>query len=118
MRAALLAGLGLVLAACAAQPPGVQPIAAGESQADGIVTMASNGTLYNPVAADWRPAQDAADHRCRRWGHKGSTEFSGLAGGLPPVRHPRPMHPHHRDPVLFVRGRGVTSYCTATCSSA
>jgi len=77
MRAALLAGLGLVLAACAAQPPGVHPVAAGESRKDGIVTMASSGTLYNPVSPDWRPAQDAADHRCRRWGHKGSTEFSG-----------------------------------------
>ncbi len=77
MRAALLAGLGLALAACAAQPPGVHPVAAGESRKDGIVTMASSGTLYNPVSPDWRPAQDAADRRCRRWGHKGSTEFSG-----------------------------------------
>ena len=72
-RAALLAGLGLLLAACASTRPASEPIAAGESRKDGIVTMASNGTLYNPVAADWRPAQAAADRRCRRWGHDGST---------------------------------------------
>ena len=39
--------------------------------------MASNGTLYNPVAADWTVAAAAADRRCRRWGHDGSTQFSG-----------------------------------------
>jgi hypothetical protein len=76
-RIALLAGLGLLLAACAAQPPGVRPVAAGESRKDGIVTMASSGTLYNPVSPDWRPAQTAADRRCRRWGHDGSTLVSG-----------------------------------------
>ena len=77
MRAAVFAGFCLVLAACAGQPAGVKPIAAGDSKADGIVTMASNGTLYNPVAADWTVAAAAADRRCRRWGHDGSTQFSG-----------------------------------------
>lgn len=70
--------LFLLLAACAAPPPaGVRPVAAGESRADGIVTMASSGTIWNPVAADWRPAQAAADRRCRSWGYAGAEPYAG-----------------------------------------
>ena len=66
-----------LLAACAAQHEGVRPVAAGESRADGIVTMASSGTIWNPVEPDWRVAQDAADRRCRAWGHPGAQSYAG-----------------------------------------
>ncbi len=75
MRAALL--FLLALAACTARPEGVRPVAAGDSRADGIVTMASSGTLWNPVDPDWRVAQEAADHRCRAWGYEGAASYAG-----------------------------------------
>ncbi len=76
MRLAL--ALLLVLAACAApRPEGVRPVAAGESRADGIVTMSSAGTIWNPVDADWRVAQAAADRRCRTWGYAGAESYAG-----------------------------------------
>ena len=77
MRVLLFACLGLMLAACAAQPPGVKPVPAGESRRDGIVTMSSSGTIYNPVSADWRVAQDTADRRCRGWGYEGADSYAG-----------------------------------------
>lgn len=76
MRAAFLACLGLLLAACAGQP-GVKPVAGGVSRADGIVTMVSTGTIYNPVSPDWRAAQVAATHRCEGWGYRGDSAFAG-----------------------------------------
>lgn len=76
MRLAL--ALLLALAACAApRPEGVRPVAAGESRADGIVTMSSAGTIWNPVAADWRAAQAAANDRCRSWGYAGAQSHAG-----------------------------------------
>lgn len=75
MRLALL--LCLAVAACATRPEGVRPVAAGESRADGIVTMASSGTIWNPVDPDWREAQAAADRRCRSWGYPGADSYSG-----------------------------------------
>jgi hypothetical protein len=76
MRIALILALGL-LAACAGSRPGVRPVPAGVSRADGIVTMASTGTLYNPVSPDWRAAQAEASHRCRNWGYPEASTFSG-----------------------------------------
>jgi hypothetical protein len=77
MRAAFL-GIALGLAACSGQPAGVRPIDAGGSRADGIVTMASTGTLYNPVSPDWREAAAAASRRCRSWGYRGGpATFAG-----------------------------------------
>ena len=76
MRSALLLFL-LAVAACSARPEGVRPVAAGESRADGIVTMASSGTIWNPVDADWRVAQAAADKRCRAWGYEGAESYAG-----------------------------------------
>lgn len=74
----LVLPLLLTLAACAPAPPeGVRPVAAGESRADGIVTMASSGTIWNPVDPDWRTAQAAADRRCRAWGHEGAESYAG-----------------------------------------
>jgi hypothetical protein len=76
MRAGFVVCLGL-LAACAGPQPGVKPVAAGGSRADGIVTMASSGTIWNPVGPDWRVAQDAAGRRCRAWGYDGAGAFAG-----------------------------------------
>jgi YecR-like lipoprotein len=73
---ASLACLAL-LAGCASTPQGVKPVAAGDSRKDGIVTMASTGTLYNPVSADWREAQTAASRRCRSWGYGEDSSFAG-----------------------------------------
>ncbi len=75
MRIALLACFGF-LAACATQP-GVRPVAGGVSRADGIVTMVSTGTIYNPVSPDWREAQATATHRCHNWGYHGFSSFAG-----------------------------------------
>ena len=75
MRPALLLLLGL--AACAGTPPGVRPVPAGGSRADGIVTMASTSTIYNPVTPDWRSAEARAARQCRSWGQPRAARFSG-----------------------------------------
>ncbi len=75
MRLALL--FALCLAACAGMPPGVRPVPAGGSRPDGIVTMASTSTIYNPVAPDWRAAEADASRQCRRWGHPGGSRLAG-----------------------------------------
>jgi hypothetical protein len=67
----------LLLAACQSTPQGVRPVAGGVSRADGIVTMESAGTIWNPVTADWREAEAAADRRCRRWGYDGAASYAG-----------------------------------------
>lgn len=68
----------LLLAACAGtETAGVKPRPAGESAADGIVTMSSTGTLYNPVSADWGDAAVAAERRCRALGYDGAGSFAG-----------------------------------------
>ena len=67
-----------LLAACAtSHPAGVKPVPAGDSRADGIVTMSSTGTLYNPVSADWREAEATADRKCRAWGYSGAGSYAG-----------------------------------------
>ena len=77
MRAPLLL-LMLLVAACAApESAGVRPRPAGDSRDEGIVTMSSVGTLYNPVSPDWREAQAAADRRCRSWGYDGASSYDG-----------------------------------------
>ena len=76
MRIVLFACLALV-AGCASTPPGVKPVAAGDSRRDGIVTMASTGTIYNPVSPDWRPAQAAAARKCGSWGYGKDSTFAG-----------------------------------------
>lgn len=73
----LLIAAALALAGCAAVPDGVKPDFAGGSRRDGIVTMASAGTLYNPVGPDWRAAASEAGRRCRAWGYAGAEAFSG-----------------------------------------
>ena len=78
MRAATLAIALFGLAACAgSHPAGVRPQETEGSRHDGIVTMASTGTIWNPVSPDWREAQAAADRRCRGWGYAGAGSFSG-----------------------------------------
>jgi len=76
MRYVLSLSLAL-LAACGSTPPGVRPIPAGGSRADGIVTMASTGTIYNPVSSDWSGAQAKASRQCRGWGYRDADSFSG-----------------------------------------
>ena len=76
MRNVLVACL-MLLGACASATPGVKPVAAGDSRRDGIVTMTSTGTIYNPVLPDWRPAQAAAARKCRAWGHGENSTFAG-----------------------------------------
>lgn len=77
MRATIIVACLAVLAGCAAPRPGVRPVAVGDSRADGIVTMASTRTIWNPVEPDWRVAQAAADRRCRGWGHDGAESYAG-----------------------------------------
>jgi hypothetical protein len=68
----------LLLAACAdPRPEGMRPVAAGESRADGVVTMAAAGTIWNPVDPDWRHAEAAAADRCRDWGYEGAQPYAG-----------------------------------------
>jgi hypothetical protein len=66
-----------LLAACGAAPRGVRPVETEGSRRDGIVTMASTGTIWNPVGPDWRLAQAAAERRCRAWGYDGAGSFAG-----------------------------------------
>jgi len=75
MRFAVL--LLLLLAACAAPRQGVRPVASGDSKADGIVSMGSTGTIWNPVDPDWQVAQATADKRCRAWGYDGADSYAG-----------------------------------------
>ncbi|MFO1142983.1 MAG: YecR family lipoprotein [Amaricoccus sp.] len=76
MRLVLITCVVLV-AGCASSPPGIKPVAAGDSRKDGIVTMASTGTIYNPVSPDWRPAQAAAARKCGSWGYGRDSTFAG-----------------------------------------
>lgn len=74
----LMIAAALAVAGCASHhPPGVKPGFAGGSRHDGIVTMASTGTLYNPVGPDWREAAVEAGRRCRAWGYDAAGSFSG-----------------------------------------
>ena len=66
----------ILLAACAGPPRGPKPVETEGSRRDGIVTMASTGTIWNPVGPDWRLAQAAADRRCRAWGYHGAGAFA------------------------------------------
>ena len=77
MRFVLLLSLILSASACSGRQEGIRPAAAGESRADAIVTMASSGTIWNPVTADWRAGQEAAERRCRAWGHAGAESYAG-----------------------------------------
>ena len=76
MRAPILVCLAL-LAACAQPGPVVTPRVSGGNPTDGIVTLASTRTLFNPVRPDWGAAFATADARCADDGHDGPAEFSG-----------------------------------------
>lgn len=73
----LMIAAALAVAGCSTPPAGVKPGFAGGSRHDGIVTMASTGTLYNPVGPDWRQAAAGAGRQCRAWGYDHADEFSG-----------------------------------------
>lgn len=72
-----IATLGL-LAACAGPDPVVSPVPGPENRADGIVTMSSNGSLFQPTPPDWRRAEAGpVAKRCRAWGFRGGHTFTG-----------------------------------------
>lgn len=73
----LMIAAALAVAGCSTAPIGVKPGFSGGSQRDGIVTMASTGTLYNPIAPDWRLAATEAGRRCRAWGYAGADDYAG-----------------------------------------
>lgn len=76
MRAAIIACLTL-LAGCAQPGPVVTPRVSGGNPADGIVTLASTRTLFNPVEPDWRAALSTADRQCRADGNASPARFAG-----------------------------------------
>jgi YecR-like lipoprotein len=69
MRSVLV--LLVLLAGCAGPE---HRIVAGKG---GVVAMASDGTIWDPVTPDWRAAQAAAERRCRARGYDGAGSFAG-----------------------------------------
>lgn len=56
----------------------MRPVEAQGNRADGIVTMSSNGSLFQPTPPDWRAAEaGTVVRRCRAWGYRGEPEFTG-----------------------------------------
>lgn len=76
MRAAIFACL-TCLAGCAQPGPVVTPRVSGGKPSDGIVTLASTRTLFNPVAPDWGAALGTADRQCRADGNAPPARFVG-----------------------------------------
>ena len=76
MRVAYIAWLTL-LAGCAQPGPLVTPRVSGGNPGDGIVTLASTRTLFNPVEPDWGAAFSTADRQCRADGRDGPARFEG-----------------------------------------
>ena len=76
MRAAIIACL-ILLAGCARPGPVVTPRVSGGNPADGIVTLASTRTLFNPVRPDWGAAVATADGRCAEDGRPGPARYAG-----------------------------------------
>lgn len=76
MRVAIIACLTL-LAGCAQSGPVVTPRVSGGNPADGIVTLASTRTLFNPVRPDWGAALATADAQCRDDGRAAPALFAG-----------------------------------------
>jgi hypothetical protein len=76
MRAAIIACLAL-LAGCAQSGPVVTPRVSGGNPADGIVTLATTRTLFNPVNPDWRAAYTTADAQCVEDGGAAPARFAG-----------------------------------------
>lgn len=76
MRAAIIVSLTL-LAGCAQSGPVVTPRVSGGNPSDGIVTLASTRTLFNPVRPDWRAALVTADRQCRADGNPAPARFAG-----------------------------------------
>lgn len=68
--------LVLGLAGCAVQPV-VKPVVSGGNRADGIVTMSSNASLFQPVRPNWSEAEATAARQCGRWGYDGPHRFAG-----------------------------------------
>lgn len=90
MRAAITGTLLLLLAACATVAPVVKPVPEGGNRADGIVTMSSVVSMFEPSAPDWRAAEDGTvARRCQRWGYRGGQTFTGWREDCRVYRHGR-----------------------------
>lgn len=76
MRAAAILPVLVLLAACAGDAV-VKPVPSGSNRADGIVTMSSQASIYQPVQPDWSGAHDRAARQCRGWGHRSPPVLAG-----------------------------------------
>lgn len=66
-----------ILSACSGDKPIVTPTESGGYKPDGLVSMSSTVSLFHPYLPDWSDAQAGADKRCRSWGYRRATDFTG-----------------------------------------
>lgn len=79
-----------LLAACAGPAPVVKPVQSAGNRADGIVTMSSTASIFQPSPPDWRAAeQGPVAKRCRAWGYRGGQTFTGWREDCRVYRHGR-----------------------------
>lgn len=67
--------LGL-LAGCA-EPAVVRPVATAGNRTDGIVTMSSMASIFQPARPDWAEADVRVTRQCRGWGYRAPHSFTG-----------------------------------------
>ncbi len=77
MRRAFLLSAALMLSACAQDTRVVQPVQDGGNRADGIVTMSSTTSIYQPVVPDLLKAAGEAGSQCAAWGLGDRATFAG-----------------------------------------
>lgn len=77
MRRAILIVSTFALAACAQDMRVVQPVQDSGNRADGIVTMSSTTSIYQPVLPDLLKTAQEAGQQCAAWGFEGGTTFAG-----------------------------------------
>lgn len=65
-----------ILAGCAA-PAVVRPIQTAGNRTDGVVTMSSIASIFQPTPPDWRDADDRVARQCRGWGYRAGHSFTG-----------------------------------------
>ena len=79
-----------LLAGCAGSAPVVRPVPEGGNEADGIVTMSSTASIFQPSPPDWRAAEAGpVARRCRAWGYRGGQTFTGWREDCRVYRHGR-----------------------------
>ena len=77
MHRAILLAAGLLLSACAQDTRIVQPVQDGGNRADGIVTMSSTTSIYQPVVPDLLKTAAEAGSQCAAWGFDNRATFAG-----------------------------------------